>query len=381
MDLEHGLERVEEIRQRLETVLDGFLSGTGETVPAPCPATFRFLSKYAIGLSHPELQQKLGATLRILAESSRYDSVEGGFFESGPGSRKTLATNSGWLIVALRLRRPGQGEIAGTLARSLLRYVQTRLLLSDGTLAAEQQADEAYYALDIHQRRLLSPPPALHPASPLACAAAAQAFSKAYQSFGEPSYRGVALRALRASVEPAPGTAGGEGASPILACELGLACLSLYNATLDSTFLERARSLARELMRDRGMDLPPEALSRGASFLLLASAQLQDDTLARGVRDLVDPLLVRRPDSEEEWALAGNALLSMLLPLALFTAVTDGSQAQKEKVLVRIRSFQAPYATVLHRSPSAGEAMQSLPRLFLQCGGQSREIPLPPIPV
>jgi len=135
LDLEHGLERVEEIRQRLETVLDGFLSGTGETVPAPCPATFRFLSKYAIGLSHPELQQKLGATLRILAESSRYDSVEGGFFESGPGSRKTLATNSGWLIVALRLRRPGQGEIAGTLARSLLRYVQTRLLLSDGTLA------------------------------------------------------------------------------------------------------------------------------------------------------------------------------------------------------------------------------------------------------
>ncbi|MEW5765466.1 MAG: hypothetical protein ACOYXN_11750 [Acidobacteriota bacterium] len=378
MDLEHGLERVEEIRQGLEAGLNDFL--TGEGGPGPTPVVLRFLTKYAIGLSRPDLLAKLRSALRRLAEPPRYDAEEGGFFESGFGSRKTLAANSVWLMVALRLRRPGQGEASGTLARSLLRYLQTRLLMPDGSFASGQAADEAYYALPIHQRRMLPPPPALFPATPLACALAAQAFSKAYQSYGEPSYLKAAQRSLRASFETSSEVPDGDGPSQALLPERGLACLSLYNASLDPSFLERAGRLAEGLLRDRGINPTPDDLSRGATFLLLASAQLQDEAIGRGARRLVDRILESPPGSPEEAAHAGSAILSVLLPLALFTAVTDGSRAQKEKVLERIRSFQAPYATILHRSPSASEAMQALPRLFSQCGGQSREIPLFPLP-
>jgi hypothetical protein len=377
---EHGLEKVEEIRRRLEENLEGLLNGTSTPSSGLPVAVFRFLTKYAINLSEPNLEARLRSGLRILAESPQFDSVEGGFFEAESDTRKRLSTNAGWFVVALRLRRPGQGDFAGLLARGILRYLHSRLLLPDGSFAAEQGSDADYYALDIHQRRLLSPPPTRSIASPLACAVAAQAFAKAYQSLGEPVYREVAYRALQHSAEGAASRPGGEGPSLSLSSEQGLASLSLYNSTLDPAFLDMARRLAEGLERRGTGESSPEVLSRGATFLLLASAQLQDDCLGLGARRLVDRILGGRAETPEDLAHVGHALLSMLLPLALFTAVTDGSQGQREKVLDQIRTFRAPYATLVHRPPTAAEAMQALPRLFSQCGGRSREIPLVPLP-
>jgi uncharacterized protein YyaL (SSP411 family) len=177
---------------------------------------------------------------------------------------------------------------------------------------------------------------------------------------------------------------------------MGQAHLALYHSTLEPRFLEGVRRAAQRIVgsyrnpggegfldtspqsADSGIPFRPTAdaaqNARACSFLLLASAQLGEEQLAVPARRTLGALLASPPAELMGLSLLGDALLVALYPVAVYEAITDGSETQRFRVLERLRQLGCAHAVVTHRKPGAREGMQQLPRLVRHCGNQRTEV-------
>lgn len=407
-DLERGLEALETIRGRVRGALRTEAFELGPT-QAKIEA-LRFLIRYSTYTAEREDVERAVDQLHSIAHSSFYDGVEGGFFgevrSSGTGTHKLLRHNADWLILALRICRLPGAEFALPLAKGIFHYLQHRLQRPGGGFAASQRADEAYYALSGEERRRISTPPSDPILYTTPNALAVRAFCKGWRFLGEAAYLDQALatyEVLSSSVE------GGDG-SLAHACngepkgvgtledsvEMGQAYLGLYHATLEPRFLEGLRRaagrVAAEFRNPAGegfLDLPLRSAvpglpfrpaaeaaqnARACTFLLLASAQLGDESLASSARRTIGALLSSPPQDLTALSLLGDALLAALYPMAVLEVITDGSREQRFQVLERLREMDPLYAVITHRGPAPREGMQRLPRLVSHCGGKRTEV-------
>ncbi len=410
--LERGLELVESIYQK---VLDGLIVDGcefGKGAGAPCIDPIRFLLRYGAFMGSREALERSVQVLQSLAYSPLYDSVEGGFFHARDGSRldtrKFLQDNAHWLILSLRVAAMPEGGFALPLARGILHYLQQKLLQKGGLFAAAQRDDDSYYALSGEERRRVPPPRLNATAFALPNALAVRALCNGWQFLGERAYLNLAQRAHRRLESELMGPDGalahcgtGErlGAAYLGAqVELGYARLALYQSTLDPRYLAGVERVAKLLVsgysnpagvgfldvRTQDRDrlavfrpiLDPAMNARAAGFLMIASAQLEDEKLALPARRALGALVDAELEDLGALCQLGNALLVTLMPLAVYVAVTDGSSQQRYHVLEKLRKLGMSFALVMHRGPSRFEKMQALPRLIACCGNQQREIPV-----
>lgn len=410
--LERGSETLEVIRRGLEGLLESetgeFGKGAGPHVIGP----LAFLLDYAVEAGDEHLRRKAIQGLHALALSELYDPVEGGFHwrRDGVGVRtaKRLQDNSEWLGLALAAASDPEGRFAIPLARGILHYLQTRLLLPSGAFAAGGAEDAPYFALSAEQRRSVPPPRTIGPVYADANAAAIRALCRAWQVLGERAYLDLALgafRFVRANLVAPDGTvAHVYDQSPrgigFLRdqVEWGFALLGLYQSTLDSGYLSDLRQAAGNLLdfyqnpagagllnvrilpREEGLPLTPVAEpalnAKAALFLAQASSQLEEPALAAPVRATLSALVGSELQDPVSKALLGSALMAILYPVSYFVAVTDGSAQHRARIVERIQAFGRPFPLILHREPAAGEHMQALPKLTAHCAQQKKEIPL-----
>ena len=410
--LERGLELVEGIYQKVldRLIVEG--GEFGEGAGAPCIEPIRFLLRYGTFMGSREALERAVQILQSLAYSPLYDSVEGGFFHARDGSRldtrKFLQDNAHWLILSLRAAAMPEGGFALPLARGILHYLQQKMLQKGGLFAVAQRDDDSYYELSGEERRRVQPPQLHAAAFAPPNALAVRALCNAWQVLGERAYLNLAQRVHRRLESDLMGPDGalahcrtGEtlGAAYLGAqVELGYARLALYQSTLDPRYLEGVEKVARLLVSDysnpaglgfldvRPQDrnrlavfrpiLDPAMNARSAGFLILASAQLEDEKLALPARRALGALVEAELEDLSALCQLGNALLVTLTPLAVYVAVTDGSSGQRNHVLEKLRKLGASFSLVMHRGPSRFEKMQALPRLIACCGNQQREIPV-----
>lgn len=414
--LDRGLEILETARRTIEGALD---ADTGDFGDGPDAAGFeplRFLLKYGIYTNDQDIHRTVRKAIHALALSPAYDAVEGGFFQSHAGkpdgTGKLLRTNANGLILALRLAGDPEASFARPLAQGILHYMQTHLMQAGGAFALGQRADASYYSLSIEERRKVVAPAVDRRIFSGANAIAVRALCKGWQYLGEESYLYFAGRAyeyLKSNLETGDGTMSryaldGRAVGPAYLedqVEMGFAALALYQSTLKSTYLEDLRRIAtcvgRDFANPAGIGLldrrlplgeDPDGLSpfvdpilnaRAAGFLILASGQTGEYELASPAHRILDVLAQDEAvlGNIESCSHLGYAMLPLLYPPAVFTAVTDGSDEHKRKVLGKIREMDIPFALVIHRPPSSIETMQPLPRLYVQCGSQKKEMTFP----
>ncbi len=409
--LDRGLEVLEAARRKIEEAMSGYARHPGAEAIEP----LRFLLKYGIYTNDQDIHRALRKSVHTLAASDAYDPVEGGFFQGGTdrrdGTAKLLRTNADGLILALRLSRDAEAPFARPLAQGILHYMQAHLMQDGGAFGHGQRADASYYALSVDERRKVVPPPVDRRVFSGANAVAARALCKGWQYLGESDFLDMAVRTygyLKAHLETGDGTLArwaldGRADGGVYLedqVEAGYAALALYQSTLENRYLDDLRGLARCVARDfanpAGVGLldrrlplgdDPDGLSplvdpvlnaRAAGFLIVASGQTGEYELAAPAHRMLSVLAQDRRVLEDvqNCSHLGYALLPLLYPPAVFTAVTDGSNAHKQKVLARIREMDIPFAFVIHRPPSRIETMQPLPRLYVQCGYQKKEMSL-----
>ncbi len=410
--LDRGLEVLEAARKLIEGALGGYEGRPGADAIEP----LRFLLKYGIYTNDQDIHRTVRKSVHSLAASPSYDPVEGGFFQGGSdrrdGTAKLLRTNADGLILALRLSRDPEAAFARPLAQGILHYMQTHLMQDGGAFGHGQRADASYYALSVDERRKVVPPPVDRRVFSGANASAVRALCKGWQYLGESGFLDMAVRTygyLKDRLETGDGTMArwaldGKADGGVYLedqVDVGYAALSLYQSTLENSYLDDLRGLARRVARDfanpAGVGLldrrlplgeDPDGLSplvdpvlnaRAAGFLIVASGQTGEYELAAPAHRILSVLArdLRVLEDAEGCSHLGYALLPLLYPPAVFTAVTDGSDPHKQKVLERIREMDIPFAFVIHRPPSRIETMQPLPRLYVQCGYQKQEMKLP----
>lgn len=409
-NLERGTEMIESIRNRLVDRLRPERGDFGEGSGADGIAPLRFLLEYAREAGDTELSRQVVESFHALAHSDLYDSAGGGFFAFSDGTRlctaKKLRCNADWLRFALLVSAEEEGRFALQLARSILHYLQAHLLLEGGAFAAGQREDRAYCGLSSEERRRVPQPPVQETVFAAPNAAAIRSLCAAWQVLGEKAYLDIALQChgfLKANLMAPDGTvahAYKNGPSGIGYLDdqvaVGNALLALYRSTLDPSFLEALRGGAQNIVRFYGnpagagfLDLrlrpeegrvpcaprlDPPLNARTAVFLALASAQLEEPSLAAPARTILSALMEEDIQDASELALVGSALLATLYPMSYFVAVTDGSEVQRSKVVDRIRAFGRPFSMIFHRQASSREAMQTLPQLTVHCANQREEI-------
>ena len=407
-NLERGLEAIESIKDRVLDALgqESFASGSP---PAQIEA-IRFLCRFSIATGDQNPLTHAIRHLHSLGHSSLYDDVEGGFFGGAYGGRaktfKLLGHNANWLMLALGLcREPGAG-FALPMAKGILHYLHNRLLLPGGSFGNSQAEAPAYYALSGEARRKMETPPVDKSVYAAPNATAVRALCKGWRLLGEPAYLRQAVNAfaaLRASVEDPGGAlahgfrqgAFGEGTLEANV-EMGHAYLALYHSTLEPSYLEGLRKTVHRIVGDfknpagegfldmrsprgsTGLPYRPTAdaahNAKASLLLLLASAQLGDESLSVPARGALGALAANPPGDLTALGSLGSALLVALFPLGVYEAITDGSQDQRFRVLERLRQLGAPPAVITHRLPAPHEGMQRLPRLVGRCGTNRHEV-------
>ena len=412
VNLERGLEAVERIRRIVEEALDRGMPDPRTFSGLHAISPLRFLLHFANNTGERTVLQRAVSGLHALCHSSLYDAVEGGFFvgdaPDGSQSYKLLRANADWLILALRVSREPEGAFALPLARGILHYLQHRLCTLDGAFAAGQRADGAYFRLTSEERRRVSSPAVEESVYAAPNALAVRAFCKGWRLLGERAYLDLALRThgfIQSHLMAPDGTlahvhVGAPAGLGYLddVIELGHAQMALYHATLETRHLEGLRQTVRRLvsehlnpagggfldtrLEDRPSRMPFSPVvdfhlnARAAGFLVLAAAQLGDESLGVMARSVLSLLLAAGETDLEGACLLGSALLAALYPIAIFEAVTDGSPGQRLQVLDRLREGGAGNSLVTHRLAARGEEMQRLPRIVAHCGHQRNELPV-----
>lgn len=407
-NLERGLEAIESVKDRISEAL-GQESFSAGSPPSQIEA-IRFLCRFSIATGEQDPLAHAIRYLHALGHSNLYDGVEGGFFGGVAGDRartfKLLGHNANWLMLSLGLCREPGAAFTLPMAKGILHYLHNRLLLPGGSFGNSQTEDAAYYALSGEERRQMDWPPVDKTVYTAPNAMAVRALCKGSRLLGEPAYlqRAVDVFAsLRASVEDPSGVLRHGFRGAVLdegtledTVEMGHAYLALYHSTLEPNYLEGLEKMARRIVstfKNPGgegfldMRLPGESSglpyrptadagqnAKASSFLLLASAQLADESLSIPARGALGALAANLPRDLAALGLLGSALLVALFPLGVVEAITDGSQYQRSRVLERLRQLGAPPAVITHRLPAPHEGMQRLPRLVGRCGTNRHEV-------
>lgn len=413
-NLERGLEVIESVKDRVLGALEEE-TFSGASPPSQIEA-IRFLSRFSFATGARKPLAHAIKRLHTLGHSNLYDAVEGGFFGGAGGERtgtfhktrtfKLLRHNADWLMLALGLCREREAAFALPMARGILHYLHNRLLLPGGSFGNSQAEDPAYYALKGEERRQLETPPMDETVYTAPNAMVVRALCKGWRLLGEPAYLQQALDAftpLKKSVEDPSGAlahgfrgvALGEGTLEDTV-EMGHAYLALYHSTLEPDYLEGVGRMARRVVVDfknpAGEGFLDSRLPSGSSgvpfrpvvdsaqntkaslFLLLASAQLGDESLSAPARGALGALAANPPEDLASLGLLGNALVVALFPLGVYEAITDGSEDQRFRVLERLRQMGPPPAVITHRLPAPREGMKRLPRLLGYCGNKRHEV-------
>jgi uncharacterized protein YyaL (SSP411 family) len=154
-------EAVLTIVRTIEASFDEEFGGFGDAPKFPQPEVLEMLLTESQATGNERAHAIAVRSLLAMANGGMYDHVEGGFFRysttrdwSVPHFEKMAEDHAGLIrALALVLRRSPKHELHATL-RSSVDYVRRILYDEDaGTFAGSQDADEAYYALPIEQRR------------------------------------------------------------------------------------------------------------------------------------------------------------------------------------------------------------------------------------
>lgn len=397
--LERGIEVLESIGNRVSMAVDreSFFS---EPVPAQI-ASLGFLTRYSVAAGEKRTLDSAIRQIHRLCHSPLYDAVEGGFFEGVTHGKtrtsKLLSHNAQWLMLVLGTGRDPEAAFALSMARGILHYLQERLLLPAGWFADSQCEGPEYYALSGEGRRRMAPPPVDPTLRTASNALALQALCESWWRLGEAKYLQQALETSASLEGPAPGSKGapastrgrrsqGPGGLEDIV-QMGLAHLALYHSTLGPRHLDGVARMARRIAGSlkkpagtsgslMGQEPDPAYPAKAARFLLVAAAQLEDESLSVPARGLLNVLAASPSEDLEALALLGDALMAALSPMAIFEAVTDGSEAQRSRVLERLRQVGPCPAVITHRLHAPREGMQRLPRLVGYCGGNRHEVPV-----
>ena len=406
--LERGLEVLESIGNRVSMAVDRE-SFSSESVPAQI-ASLSFLTRYSVATGEKKPMESAIHQTHRLCHSPLYDAVEGGFFKGVTHGKiktsKLLSHNAQWLMLVLSLRGDSEATFALPMARGILHFLQGRLLLPGGGFGNAQREDPAYYALSGNGRRQVEAPPVDQTIYTASSALVLRALCEGWWVLGETEYLQMALdtfASLESWVEDSKGALShahgdrplGEGTLEDTV-QMGLAYLALYRATLEPSHLEGVTRMARRVIgkyknpagegflnaqlpakssgRPSAPLADPAPNARAASFLLIASAQLGDESLSVPALGILGALAASLPEDLESAGSLGNALLVALLPMAVYEAVTDGSEAQRSRVLERLRQVGSSLIVITHRLPAPREGMQRLPRLIRYCGADRHEI-------
>ncbi|MBV8600123.1 MAG: thioredoxin domain-containing protein, partial [Candidatus Eremiobacteraeota bacterium] len=344
---------VERIASAIVEQYDAEFGGFGDAPKFPQPDALRFLlflyrRDRAAGRIDERLYEILARTALAMGRGGMYDHVEGGFFRysttrdwSIPHFEKMAEDHAGLIRFYAELYRvSGNAEFAKTL-RSALRYVRT--VLRDprtGLFAGSQDADEAYFALPLEERRRREAPFVDRTVYADWNAALAAAFLAASIALDDETLTGDALAALDA----------------LCTRMLGPGGLALHFLPEDG--VPQVGPILTDQVALAGALLDAHAVT-GEQRCLLRAKTLADATIARFRRD--DGAFVDAPTEsalgnvrKAHAPLDENAELAVVL-LRLSAIVREERYAEVARralaalagIAGRAGTFAAPYATAL----------------------------------
>jgi uncharacterized protein YyaL (SSP411 family) len=151
------------IARVLEEISDAYdpeYGGFGTEPKFPMTDVLDFLLQEYRASGDQRLYDMLAKTLLAMSSGGMYDRVEGGFFRysttrdwSIPHFEKMTEDHAALLRILAELTRTTRNEAFRTTLESALRYVRTVLRVPSGFFAGSQDADEAYFALPLDERR------------------------------------------------------------------------------------------------------------------------------------------------------------------------------------------------------------------------------------
>ena len=153
-------EAIAELRRILADAYDAQYGGFGTSQKFPMLDALEFLLQEFFVTEDQELYQMVARTMLSMSSGGMYDHVEGGFFRysttrdwSVPHFEKMTEDHAGHVRLLSGLLRSGNPEFRETLL-STLRYIRDVLYDPQSHFfAGSQDADEAYYALPLEERR------------------------------------------------------------------------------------------------------------------------------------------------------------------------------------------------------------------------------------
>lgn len=159
-------EMIERVCAEIVGRYDAEFGGFGDAPKFPQPEVLDFLLAEWRVRNDEHLYDIVARTLRSMAHGGMYDHVEGGFFRysttrdwSVPHFEKMAEDHAGLLRVLAQMQLYAPASDMRDTLRSATRYVQTVLRdARSGLFAGSQDADEAYFALTLEERRTRSAP-------------------------------------------------------------------------------------------------------------------------------------------------------------------------------------------------------------------------------
>lgn len=156
---------IDSVRASLEDAFDDDYAGFGDAPKFPQPEALEFLlTEWRIS-GDARLFDMVARTIREMSRGGMYDHVEGGFFRysttrdwSVPHFEKMSEDHAGLLRVLAQLLLWARAADLRPTLLSAGRYVRTTLRAPNGLFYGSQDADEAYYALPLEERRAIEAP-------------------------------------------------------------------------------------------------------------------------------------------------------------------------------------------------------------------------------
>ncbi|HKU82149.1 MAG TPA: DUF255 domain-containing protein, partial [Candidatus Tumulicola sp.] len=157
---------IEQLVETASAAFDEEYGGFGDAPKFPQPELLEFLLARWRATGDPRLLAMVTRTVLGMSRGGTYDRVEGGFFRysttrdwSVPHFEKMAEDHAGLLRVLAKLVLFAPTEEARTTLRSAAGYVRATLRDSQsGLFGGSQDADEAYFALPLEERRRQTPP-------------------------------------------------------------------------------------------------------------------------------------------------------------------------------------------------------------------------------
>lgn len=165
-DAELSLSMIERVHRAIESRFDEEYAGFGDDQKFPMTPVLEFLLQEFEITKHQRLYDMVARTMLAMSSGGMYDPVEGGFFRysttrdwSIPHFEKMTEDHAALIRILAQLVRTTNNEAFRTTLVSSTAYV--RDVLRDpntGLFRGSQDADEAYYALPLEERRNMTPP-------------------------------------------------------------------------------------------------------------------------------------------------------------------------------------------------------------------------------